>query len=182
MTSASTSLDEGAGAWSLSKLRTPQRKWIHNLTVGRKDAADMPYTTQVRKYRDFVCQYMAYMATEYAKYGTPIDPGKIPSMDRWIELGRQLRDISMLRLSRLGIRSQDGSRTICRDSTTSDSKTDTRDMSERIEFKTQALRPASFFWVYYTCLCVCAYAHVGVRMAEYDTEADAEGAGPLVSS
>ena len=83
-----TSLDEGAGAWSLSKLRTPQRKWIHNLTVGRKDAADMPYTTQVRKYRDFVCQYMAYMATEYAKYGTPIDPGKIPSMDRWIELGR----------------------------------------------------------------------------------------------
>lgn len=41
-------------------------------------------------------------------------------------------------------------------------------MSERIEFKTQALRPASFFWVYYTCLCVCAYAHVGVRMAEYE--------------
>lgn len=83
-----TSLDEGAGAWSLSKLRTPQRKWIHNLTVGRKDAADMPYTTQVRKYRDFVCQYMAYMATEYAKYGTPIDPGKIPSMERWVEMGR----------------------------------------------------------------------------------------------
>ena len=72
-----TSLDEGAGAWSLSKLRTPQRKWIHNLTVGRKDAADMPYTTQVRKYRDFCSQVLALMAVDCAKFGTPIDMGKI---------------------------------------------------------------------------------------------------------
>ena len=36
-------------------------------------------------------------------------------------------------------------------------------MSERIEFKTQALRPASFFFG-----VICAYAHGGVRMAEYE--------------
>ena len=82
-----TAMDEGAGAWNLSKLRTPQRKWISKMS-GRKDVDDMPYTTQVRKYRDFCCQYLAYMAAEYVRSGTPIDEGKIPSMERWVELGR----------------------------------------------------------------------------------------------
>ena len=82
-----TAMDEGAGAWNLSKLRTPQRKWISKMS-GRKDVDDMPYTTQVRKYRDFCCQYLAYMAAEYVRCGTPIDEGKIPSMERWVELGR----------------------------------------------------------------------------------------------
>lgn len=82
-----TAMDEGAGAWNLSKLRTPQRKWISKMS-GRKDVDDMPYTTQVRKYRDFCCQYLAYMAAEYVRAGTPIDEGKIPSMERWVELGR----------------------------------------------------------------------------------------------